>query len=201
MLRYSLEWPSIGVVESKSYVCWNCGLSLASDKGWIGRNTGNTQIILAHIVVCHHCAIPTFLVANGEQYPGIPSSGEVHDITDESVKALYDEARRATQVGSYTAAVLCCRKLLMHIAVAKGAKGNESFQYYAQFLLDEHYVPPDAAPWVAHIKDKGNEANHEIVVSGKDEAREILSFVEMLLKLVFEFPATMRRRTQGEPTK
>ena len=48
--------------------------------------------------------------------------------------------------------------------------------------------------WVNHIKDKGNEANHEITIAKSDEAKELLAFVEMLLKLIYEFPATMRKK-------
>ncbi len=81
----------------------------------------------------------------------------------------------------------------MHVAVSKGAKKNQGFAYYAQYLADNHYVPPDAKGWVAHIKDKGNEANHEIKVMSSDDAEELLSFSEMLLKQIFEFPARVVR--------
>jgi len=57
------------------------------------------------------------------------------------------------------------------------------------YLADNNYVPPDGKGWVDHIRKKGNEANHEIVIMSKEEAFELLSFVEMLLKIVYEFPA------------
>jgi len=120
----------------------------------------------------------------------------VDDISDVDVAALYEEARNAFAANSYTAAVLACRKLLMHIAVAKGAKPDGSFVSYVQYLSDHHYVPPDARAWVDHIRNKGNEANHEIVMMSRADAEELISFVAMLLKIIFEFPAAVQRRTQ-----
>src|SRR5262249_42952294 len=108
---------------------------------------------------------------------------------------LYDEARNAMSVGSYTAVVLCCRKLLMHIAVAKGALANQTFVKYVAYLADNHYIPPGAKGWVDHIRKKGNEATHEIVIMKKDDAEELISFCAMLMKVIYEFPAAIQRRT------
>ena len=97
-------------------------------------------------------------------------------------------------VSSHTAAVLCCRKLLMNIAVSKGAKEGLQFIKYVEFLSDNHYVPPDAKDWVDHIRKKGNEATHEIAIMKREDAEEIISFVEMILRLVYEFPARVKKK-------
>ncbi|MBK9304696.1 MAG: DUF4145 domain-containing protein [bacterium] len=65
---------------------------------------------------------------------------------------------------------------------------------YVQFLADNNYVPPDAKGWVDHIRKKGNEANHEITVMIREDAEDLLSFIEMLLKVIYEFPATIRKK-------
>jgi len=113
----------------------------------------------------------------------------VEGINDEGVARLYAEARNATSANAFTAAVMCCRKLLMHIAVDKNADQGESFEYYVGYLADHHYVPPDATNWVDRIRTKGNEANHEIRIMKQTDAADLLSFCEMLLKLIYEFPA------------
>ena len=41
---------------------------------------------------------------------------------------------------------------------------------------------------VDHIRKKGNEANHEIVLMEKEDAEDLLVFSEMLLKFIYEFP-------------
>jgi murein tripeptide amidase MpaA len=84
----------------------------------------------------------------------------------------------------------------MHIAVSKGATPGESFVSYVEFLSSKNYIPPDAKQWVDHIRQKGNEANHEIVVMSRADADDLLSFSEMLLKLVYEFPAAIKRKTE-----
>jgi hypothetical protein len=146
------------------------------------------------IYICHQCGRPTFIDDSGKQTPGAVFGNPVNDIQDKSVESLYDEARSATAAGAYTAAVLCCRKVLMHIAVSRGAKAGESFISYVQYLADKNYIPPDARDWVDHIRTKGNEANHEIAIMAKADAEELISFLEMLLKVIFEFPAVIRRR-------
>jgi hypothetical protein len=45
-----------------------------------------------------------------------------------------------------------------------------------------------AKGWVDRIRTQGNEAAHEIVLKTKEEADEILTFLEMLLKFIYEFP-------------
>ena len=81
----------------------------------------------------------------------------------------------------------------MHIAVSKGAEEKNNFLYYLQYLTDNHYFPPDAKEWVDQVRDKNNEASHEIVIVPPEDAEELLSFIEMLLKMVYEFPAAIKK--------
>ena len=57
------------------------------------------------------------------------------------------------------------------------------------YLADNGYVPPNGRGWVDHIRKKGNEATHEIALMQQGDAEELISFVEMLLKFIYEFPA------------
>ena len=85
----------------------------------------------------------------------------------------------------------------MHIAVSKGAEEGKSFLQYVEFLSQKGYVPPDGKGWVDHIRERGNEANHEIKIMSADDAESLIQFSEMLLKLVFEFP----KKVPIKPTK
>ncbi len=192
------NWNNVQDVSSQSYICSYCNLSLASAKGWMGveRSTGRQ---FSYLLLCHRCTRPTFLDHNGRQYPGAVFGNEVNDIPDKTVVQIYQEARLATGAGAYTAAVLCCRKLLMHIAVAKGAKPGEPFAAYVDFLEANHHISPDAKEWVDHIRTKGNEANHEIVLATQTDARDLVSFCEMLLKTMFEFPAMIKKKRATQP--
>lgn len=187
-------WANVKTLGSKDYVCGYCGQPLSSEKGY--HTNG-----LERIYICHKCKKPTFFDDLGNQTPGTIYGNSVLDIDDEKVKTLYDETRRCFGNNAYTAIVLCCRKLLMHIAVAKGAKEGKNFIEYVEYLSDNNYIPPDAKSWVDHIRKKGNEANHEIVIMEKEDAKDLLDFVGMLLKIIYEFPANIKKKTKTRESK
>jgi hypothetical protein len=187
------DWQNICEIPSRSYKCGYCGNSLASNLGFLAYETGSKHTF-GLIYTCHFCGQPTFIDYIDKQWPGITFGNPVNDIPDKAIRDLYDEARRITGVGGYTAAVLCCRKLLMHIAVTKGAPVGQNFVSYVEYLADNHFVPPDAKEWVDHIRKKGNEANHEIAIMSKEDAENLMSFIEMLLKVIFEFPAAAKKK-------
>lgn len=188
-----IQWHAISYLNSKKFQCGYCGQPLASEKGWFAQDQ-NTGLNLWYIYVCHHCDKPTFFDNLGSQTPGVIFGDDVADIDNAQVKALYEEARKCTNNNAFTAAVLSCRKLLMHIAVAKGATAGKNFIEYVEFLADKNYIPPDAKDWVDHIRKKGNEANHEIMIMSREDAIDLISFSEMLLKLIYEFPANIKKK-------
>ena len=79
----------------------------------------------------------------------------------------------------------------MHVAVEKGADEDKTFQFYVQWLIDEHWVPKGAAGWLGYIRSRGNEANHEIVIMDKEDSTGVLRFTEALLRSVYELPAAV----------
>ena len=122
------------------------------------------------------------------QLPGVSPGQEVANIPND-VAQLYAEARVSIAANAYTAAVLACRKLLMNVAVSQGAAEGLSFVAYVEHLASSGYIPPNGRVWVDHIRKKGNEATHEIRLMDRAAAEELVTFAEMLLKFVYEFPA------------
>jgi hypothetical protein len=57
----------------------------------------------------------------------------------------------------------------MHIAVGVGATAGEPFVAYVDYLVANHYAPPNSKDWIDKIRSHGNEANHEIVVKKKED--------------------------------
>ena len=179
------KWSNVtDALTPKKYTCGHCHSIVASSQGISISGTPDA------VYICTYCNRPTFHEGNTQQ-PGVAFGELVKHITDKGVGALYEEARECTSAGAYTAAVLCCRKLLMHIAVDKGAAENLTFKQYVEYLADNHLVAAGSEDWVALIKDKGNEANHEIVEMKQEEAERVLTFAGMLLKLVYEFPGEL----------
>ena len=191
-MRKDIVWPVQGI-QSARFTCGHCGSAVASDRGWKGAIQGSSYVPAA-IYICHECTRPTLLDAELGQVPGAAFGNTVAGIPEATVERLYTEARGCMSVASYTAAVLCCRKLLMHVAVSKGAKPGASFVSYVEYLAQQGYIPPDARDWVDHIRTKSNEANHEIVIMARDDAEELVAFSEMLLKVIYEFPAAIKKR-------
>ena len=178
------EWQHVTGVSGVNYVCGFCGAYVAPNRGYFAEVAyGDTPWIL----ICPNCQNPTFRF--GEVQVPAPVYGNKVSHVPTEVCSLYDNARRCMSVSAYTAAVLVCRKLLMHIAVEKNAPEGKSFLEYVEYLCEKGYVPPDGKGWVDHIRTRGNEANHEIAEVSRTDAEALISFSEMLLRFVFELPA------------
>lgn len=187
MKRFALQWAGTKEIKPFTYTCGYCGYNTTMNRGYSSEKGGG------YIVLCGGCNRPTFFEAS-DQTPK-PRLGNDVDHLPEMLDKLYLEARDCTQVGAFTACVLICRKILMHMAVQEGAKENLKFIEYVEYLDKNKYIPPKSRAWVDHIRNKGNEANHEIVLMDKTQAMELLSFTEMLLKFVYEFPARIAPAT------
>lgn len=186
-MRLDGDWLDVQTIGSRQYFCGYCDSQVGSSQGLIFRVRGNTNAtpdIAVHF--CPFCNQPTYF-RRDEQIPGIAFGNSVQHLPVD-VKSLYDETRQCTSAGAHTAAVLACRKILMHIAVDQKAKPGLNFLDYVEYLANNGFVPPNGKGWVDHIRKKGNEANHEIVLMTQDDAKDLVSFVEMLLKFIYEFP-------------
>jgi hypothetical protein len=188
-------WQAVQSMTSRSYTCGYCGFPLSSEKGWVALSDSHPRPPICFIYVCHHCGKPTFFDSTKAQTPGTVAGVEIAGIEDKAVQQLYNEARRAVGSGLNTSAVLGCRKLLMHIAVANGADEGLKFIQYVEYLSDKNFIPPGSKGWVDHIRDKGNEANHEIAVMSPQDAEDLLAFIGMLLKIIYEFPARVKSKS------
>jgi DNA-directed RNA polymerase subunit RPC12/RpoP len=181
-----MAWRNIEEIQPHGYVCSYCGHRVGPARGF--RTDGMPT---KFIYVCSFCGAPTYFNTEKVQFPGPPFGNDVLSLPA-GVAALYSEARSCMTVNSFTASVLTCRKLLMHIAVEKKAKEGQPFLQYVEYLADKGYVPPDGKGWVDHIRQKGNEANHEIKIMSLGDATDLITFSEMLLKFVYEFPARVQ---------
>lgn len=179
---------------SERYRCGYCDSEVAVDRAYNLRD-GMT-------VLCPRCDRPTFFeyldTRRVSQSPA-PSFGRSVEHLPDVVRRLYDEARQCAKVSSYTAAVMVCRKLLMHIAVEEGADEDKNFKYYVDWLEENHYVPPNGRDIVEYIREKGNEANHEIVPMEKEDAEASIRFLELFMRFIYEVP-NLPPRTQ-EPSQ
>ncbi len=173
-----------------------CGRDVASEKGW-NCKAARLDRSIANIRFCPYCNRPSFFEGIS-QFPRVPAGESVEHLPDD-ISKLYNEARLSAGANAPTAAVLALRKLLMNVAVQKGAKPNQTFQQYVTFFSTEGYVPRGNEHWVDHIRERGNDANHEIALMEDVDAARLIEFAGMLLKLVYEFPSSLPKRVPVTP--
>lgn len=183
------NWRQYQVIANKNFKCGFCGENVASDRGYkIGHHVDGSGGQIGGMYICPNCKGPNFISPQGEWFPGQLFGRVVKNVPDELNK-LYEEARKCTKEKCYTGSVLLCRKMLMNIAVAQGAKEGLRFIEYVNYLAENGFVPPNGKKWVDHIRKKGNEATHEIALMEENDAKDLVVFTEMLLMFIYEFPA------------
>lgn len=187
--------------EAKNYTCGFCGFVVAARTGY-GINQQSTRhgrpemIAKQLIALCPKCSKPTFWDDDGKQIPGAAFGDNVTHLPSD-IDGLYKEARNCMAISAFTAGAMACRKILMNVAVDKGATPNLKFVQYVEFLEKAGYVPPNGRDWVDHIRNKGNEAAHEIPGTTKSDLEDLLVFLGMLLKFAYEFPHRVPKTTTG----
>jgi hypothetical protein len=198
---FNLNWAGIQGQSNVRYKCGYCGTDTSPSKGW---NTNNDNGQIGYVLICTYCNRPSFIeTQNGNILNTTPSNvfgNEVNGLPDDLQK-LYNEARKCTSIGAHTSAVLTCRKILMHVAVEKGALKGKSFIDYVDYLANNNYIPPDGREWVDHIRSKSNEANHEILIMDLKDSDDLISFTEMLLRLVYEFRHRLKKNIKSSDNK
>jgi len=176
-------------VSSLSFKCGFCSNNVASDTGYLTADYhGYVKDTYPMIRICPHCKQPTYINEQGEQFPNAIFGHDIANIP-QNIENIYNEARRCIQVNAFTASVLLSRKLLMNIAVDMKAEENKNFKYYVDYLDKNNFIPPNGKKWVDYIRKQGNEATHEIIGKDEDSAKRLIKFIEMLLRVIYEFPS------------
>ena len=195
---YEPSWLGTDDIANIRYVCGFCGTLTGPQKGYRTIMVSKRQ---GFVLICTYCNRPTFVdFLHGKIASTIPSARMGRSINGlpPDVEAVYEEARLCTSAGAYTAAVMLCRKLLMHTAIGKEAEAGKSFLYYVKYLNEKNLIPPGGEEWVDYIRKKGNEANHEIVETTAEDAEKLIALAQMLLIIVYEFEQLLPKKDNPE---
>ena len=183
------NWRQLQRIINKSFICGYCGNKVASDRGYkIGQHTDGSGNQSGGIYICPNCQGPNFCDPRNVWHPGEAFGRAVKNVP-ESLNDLYEEARICHKENCFTGSVLLCRKMLMNIGVQQGAKENLSFVKYVDYLSEKGFIPPNGKKWVDHIRKKGNEATHEIKTMEESDSKDLVTFTEMMLMFLYEFPS------------
>lgn len=184
------KWHNTSDIRGKNYICGYCGKDINSFRGYYISNSGvTTPNGEGYIYICHNCNKPTY-ISNSEQTPGSMYGEQFEEeiFDDKLIYLLYEEARKCMKINAYSSVGMCCRKLLMHIAVNCGAKEGQKFIEYVNYLDTNNYIPANCKEWVDIVRNKGNEANHEIIILNEKDAKQLINFIQMIISVIYKMP-------------
>lgn len=160
-----------------TYCCGHCGTKVSG--AVVARHEGTEWLL------CPNCGEGSVLDQRGNVHPGVAFGPHIEGLPASTAKA-YEEARRCLSVAAYTGSELVCRKILMHVAVDKGAGEGEPFASYLDYLEAQGYVTPPMRSWVRMIRTHGNKAAHLLEESDQARAESTLMFTAELLRIIYE---------------
>ena len=170
-----LEGPQGYTID---YQCGYCNTYVA------GVVVSKNAKLYVQWLACPHCKEGS--VSNNGTITPTPLLGEdVQGLPDE-IKSAYLEARKSISSKCYTACELMCRKILMNVAVEKGAGEGEGFAQYVDYMSKEGHITNMMKEWVDEIKNNGNEATHKINPPDSERTNNTLTFTSLLLRNVYE---------------
>ena len=182
----------------ETYICAHCGtkvsgavVGLYSWEGSHGYEHSNKWLL------CTHCTKPSAKF-NNTIFPDPPFGPIIQGLPSE-VSESYNEARLCMGVNAYTASELICRKILMHVAVDKGANEGEPFASYLTYLESNGYITPPMKGWVDLIRQHGNKSTHKLYAPEKERAQSTVMFTAELLRLIYEMEYMANKFTYDQP--
>lgn len=175
-------WRNTESLISHSFICWNCNNQVASYQGY----RTHAENIKKMIYLCPHCQAPNVFDVSGKTVLSFLPGREIKNLP-ENIKNVYEEVRKCMQGNCFTAAIMLMRKIIMSIAVHEGAEENLKFIQYVDYLNVNGIVPKKSKSKAESIKNLGNDANHEVENRTFEEAQNGFEFIELLLKVNYEF--------------
>src|SRR5689334_9357790 len=103
-----------------SWIAYSCGHCGAKGPGAVVAAYGAKTESNVRWIMCVNCLDGSVMSRDKTVYPSTPFGPKIEELPSEVEKA-YLEARSCLSVNAATACELICRKILMHIAVEKGA--------------------------------------------------------------------------------
>lgn len=178
-----------GTVE---ITCGHCGTKVSSHVLACYRDTNSSAIY--SWVMCANCSLGSVVDFKGNAIPSVKFGKKINNLPPD-IESAYEEARSCYSANAHTGSVLLCRKIIMHVAVDKGADEGNSFASYLDYLEENHIITSNMKTWVNHIREKGNIANHTLLIADKEKSEGILRFTARLLDLVYEAEAESKQFT------
>jgi len=171
--------------KSDAYQSYRCGYCNRVVHGLVvSRIIDDEEGYESIWLLCPNCKRGSVKTPENVIVPYAKASANIPGLSPNLEKA-YNEAGDCLSIGSFTACEMVCRKILMSVAVDRGAKENLTFKQYVNYLESNGDITSNMKPWVVFIKDSGNDANHELALSSKEHAESTFDFTTQLLTLIY----------------
>ena len=192
---YLIYYPHIQEAEGTIEItCGYCESKVSSLVLAFIRDTNRPAVY--SWVMCTNCSQGSIVDFNGDVIPNIKFGKKINNLPLDIEKA-YEEARNCYSASAYTGSVLLCRKIIMHVAVDKGAEEGDTFVSYLTYLEENHFITSNMKIWIDHIRNEGNTTNHTLSISDPKTSESILRFTSRLLDLVYEAEAESNEFTNN----
>jgi hypothetical protein len=178
----------------------------STSDSWFGYECGHCGEKVSGAVIAYHGSIKWLLCPScgngsvcdekGKIHPGVAFGPHITGLPDDIAEA-YEEARKCMSVSSFVGLELICRKILMYVAVEKGAKEGETFAFYLDHLEKKGYITPPMKIWVDLIRKHGNIAAHILETPNQNRAESTLMFTAELLRIVYEMEHLAKQYETG----
>ena len=179
------NWQNTTQVKAGSFICWNCGKEIASEKAYLSYNLSRNSYP-SSIYICPFCNAP-LIIDDEKKQVLLPLPGKEISKIPINLEVIYSEIRKCMQSGCFNGAIMLMRKLIMHIAIEEGDKDGKNFEQYIDFLCSNGIVPKKSKKKADSVRKLGNSANHKIEHRTQEEAQNCFEFIELLLKVNYEF--------------
>ena len=165
------------------YTCGHCNREVSGRVVSMYKTPDDVPLI--KFLLCTSCVQGSIWVHSGDVVPGV-SPGKILEGLPPEVNDAYEETRICFANNAFTACELICRKILMYIAVDKGADEGESFEKYLDYLETQGYITPPIKKWADVIRTHGNDSTHKLQKTEKEKAEITFQFTAQLLRIIYE---------------
>ena len=173
----SVYRPDIGK-RVQNYTCGHCERSVG---GIIIAAIGEREMLWLLCPSCGHGS-----VQHGNTIlPSLLSIPQVEGLTSD-ICQVYGEARKSFAVEAYTGCELLCRKILMSVAVDRGAAEDKSFEHYVDYLKDNGHITASLKDMTDIIRRNGNQSTHKIGQPDPERAEYTIEFTAQILRSIYE---------------
>jgi len=182
-----MHFPGPSDPDSRfDYHCGHCDREVTGRVMSIYFTNNSRKDPISVFLLCPSCIKGSiWMKGNNIIIPGAKPGDRLQGLPQD-INKFYEEARICFANNAFTATELLCRKLLMHIAVDKGANEGESFKGYIDYLEEKGFITPPIKNWADLIRTHGNYATHRMEAPSKDRTETTFMFLLQILRIIYE---------------